>query len=173
MSHPIHHLDITHHQYVSPEVIVNNVSINPLRSIAPIFYQCISINSPLNNLQESFKETDIALHYHWFDIAPQWSILLKQKSNHIHIGTCIKLRSTHRNWMISPLKNIPAIHDTTLTTTYGVILSTLWRRLAREEDKYWTHEFIHQNWNRFIYTWYPIWYEDFLHLTITRKNHLS
>ena len=57
LSRTFHHLDIPHHQYVWPELLFNAVSMKPPRTIAPLFYLCTYINTPLSNLQDSFIDT--------------------------------------------------------------------------------------------------------------------
>ena len=150
MSHPIHHLDIPHHQYFWTEVLLNNISVNLLRSIYPPFYQCNSINPPLPNLQYYFKETETAIQYHFFPSAPQRFCQTNHDSSHIYIRNCLKFRSPHWNRIIHSLQNLLAVHDTTFTTTDGVIIITLCMSLARVEDKAWECGFIHPYGHRFI-----------------------
>ena len=124
--------------------------MNPPRSIASLFYQLTSIKTPLTHFQYSFKYIETAARDLCLPSAPYRSRLLNHYSNRLHIRNFIEVRSHRWNWVILSHDYLPDVHDTTFTSTDGVILVTLCVGLTRAQDKSWACEFIHSHGHIFI-----------------------
>ena len=97
----------------------------------------------------------------------------KYEARHFHSTTCTRFRSSHWNWIIPYLNNLPEKYNSTFTTINGMLFVTLEMVLMVAKDKSWTCEFINPCRNFFFQYLNPIQYKDSLHVIISCAYHLS